>query len=374
MTIPSASPPSKRANGSGSVFLRGNTWWIKYHRAGKPYRESAHTDSQAKAEKFLRFRLAQIAQAKFTEPKLQRVFVRDLLPPFLADLGNKDGKDVGRVVGRWQHHLAPVFADLRVVDLSGAALNQYVEDRRQAGASNATVNRELSILKRMLHLGFQADPQTVSRLVPFPALKEAPPRQGYLADAAYDKLARECAQEGLWLRGMLAIYFNYGWRRTEVVRLKVRQIDLAARTIRLDAGATKNDAARTVKMTEEVFTLLTACVVGKSGGDYVFTRPNGHPVRDFTKCWTRACQRAGVPDLRVHDLRRTGARNLRRLGLAESTIMKVGGWKTNAVFKRYDINDESDLVEAARRLDQKRQTLWAQSGHNEPEVDPGRVQ
>lgn len=96
-------------------------------------------------------------------------------------------------------------------------------------------------------------------------------------------------------------------------------------------------------------------------------------MKDFRQTWKDVCERAGVPGLLVHDLRRTGARNLRRLGLAENTIMAIGGWKTNAVFKRYDMVSEDDLAEAARRLDEKRRLdqaeraqaeVWAQFGHN----------
>ena len=63
----------------------------------------------------------------------------------------------------------------------------------------------------------------------------------------------------------------------------------------------------------------------------------------------------------VHDLRRTGARNLRREGESETVIMKAGGWKTPSVFKRYDIVDEADLDRAAERLNEKRRRLAAQN-------------
>ena len=84
--------------------------------------------------------------------------------------------------------------------------------------------------------------------------------------------------------------------------------------------------------------------------DCVFTRDNGKPVRDFRVTWQNACARAGVPGLLFHDLRRTGARNLRRAGISEGLIMKLGGWKTRSVFDRYNITSLADLQDAARRL------------------------
>jgi integrase len=62
----------------------------------------------------------------------------------------------------------------------------------------------------------------------------------------------------------------------------------------------------------------------------VFTRPDGKPVRDFRETWANACKAAGVPGLLFHDLRRTAARNLRRAGIAEGIIMKIGGWRTRS--------------------------------------------
>ena len=80
-------------------------------------------------------------------------------------------------------------------------------------------------------------------------------------------------------------------------------------------------------MTDTVHTLLAQCVHGKGPADFVFTREDGKPVRDFRKAWGNLCAAAGVSGLEVHDMRRTGARNFRRDGIAESVIMKIGGWK-----------------------------------------------
>jgi integrase len=146
---------------------------------------------------------------------------------------------------------------------------------------------------------------------------------------------------------------SFAFRKGELLSMRVKQIDLSAGTIRLEAGTTKNGEARVVKMTREVSTLLTACVIGKKPDDFVFTRENGKPVEGFRKVWKAVCTRAGVPGLLFHDLRRSGVRNLRRLGVQESVAMRISGHKTRAIFERYNIVDEADLADAASRLDTK---------------------
>jgi integrase len=197
----------------------------------------------------------------------------------------------------------------------------------------------------------------VTGIPAFPRLKEPEARQGFLSDAEYERLAAATAEEGLWLRALLAVGCNFGWRKSEVLNLRVNQVDILQRVIRLDPGTTKNSEGRAVVMTNETLELLRALIVGKRPEDFVFTRKDGQRVLDFRCAWRNACVAAGVPKLLFHDLRRTGARNLRRLGVAEGTIMKIGGWKTRSVFERYNIIDQVDLADAAHRLDKKEKIL-----------------
>jgi hypothetical protein len=64
-----------------------------------------------------------------------------------------------------------------------------------------------------------------------------------------------------------------------------------------------------------------------------------------------------------HDLRRTAARNLRRAGIPETVIMKIGGWRTHSVFERYAIVSRTDIVDAMQKLQQSEKANQNQQSH-----------
>ena len=81
----------------------------------------------------------------------------------------------------------------------------------------------------------------------------------------------------------------------------------------------------------------------------VFHR-DGIPIRRWRTAWRTACQAAGVPTRFLHDCRRTAARNLIRASVPERVAMLLTGHKTRAIFDRYNIINEQELLDAGDQL------------------------
>ena len=130
-------------------------------------------------------------------------------------------------------------------------------------------------------------------------------------------------------------------------------MDLDAETARLEPGTTKNGDGRLIYLADELKGLLRAQwqehLTQFPDCPYVFHR-NGKRIRYPYVAWQKACKEAGLPDSIPHDFRRTAVCNMVRAGIPERVAMQMAGHKTRSVFDRYHIVAESDLREAARKL------------------------
>jgi integrase len=292
--------------------------------------------------------LAEVGSDPAESPRIEQ-----LVDDLFRDYRINQHRSLDDVKTRWHLHLKPFFGSIQATQLDSRLLASYIDERREEQASNATINRELACLKRMYRLAYLLTPPRVASVPHFPHLKETNVRQGFVTPEQYRKLVVHCPD--LWLRALLETAYNYGWRVSELLNLRFRQVNLISRTIRLEPGTTKNQEGREVTIESgRLFELLRLCVAGKRPEDHVFTRGD-KPIRDFRKRWQNLCTAARVPGLLFHDLRRTAARNLRAAGVAEEIIMRIAGWKTSSIFKRYAIIDKTDVRAALQQLERARQ-------------------
>ena len=219
------------------------------------------------------------------------------------------------------------------------------------GATNATINRELAALKRMLNLGAKQTPPKVDRVPYIPMLKENNTRKGFFEHG--DFLALKGALPS-YLQGLATFGYKTGWRVSEIVGLTWSQVDRDQGIVRFEVGETKNNEARTVYLDDELKKVFESqWTARKRSGKlipFVFPNETGDgQLKDFRGAWGKACEDSGIGKRLFHDFRRTAVRNMVRSGVPESVAMKISGHKTRSVFERYNIVNDADLKMAAQK-------------------------
>jgi integrase len=238
----------------GMIYQRGKIWWIKYYRNGKCYRESSKSVKKMVAKKLLDRREGEIAHGKMPSIQFDKVTFDELADGLLRDYRINQKKSLVRAE-RSVNHLKAFFEGARASAITTPIINKYIEMRMDVGAANATINRELSALKRMLNLGAEQTPPLVdkSRIPKIKMLDENNVRKGFFE---HDRFLAVRAALPEYLRGFVTIAYKEGWRLDEIETLSWDQVDRKLGIIRLEPGETKNDDARVAYLDDEEITII----------------------------------------------------------------------------------------------------------------------
>jgi integrase len=151
-----------------------------------------------------------------------------------------------------------------------------------------------------------------------------------------------------------------GMRAGEITSLRLDQIDIARRVVRLTD--TKNGSARTVPLTREAEKVLHMALSNPTRPDETETDTYtdlifyGEPGRngkrqayEFRMAWKKIIKDTKITNLRFHDLRHEAVSRLVEAGLGDQEVASISGHKSMQMLKRYTHLRAEDLVE---RLDQ----------------------
>lgn len=362
----------RRAKGEGSLLKLPNCryWYAQYYQDGKPKRVSTRTEIKAKALVILRGLMGDSERGLTSATDLKKITYGELRAGLLADYETQNRKSLkkradGSVTIAGLQQLdefmgyrkddpegRPDSPGPSVMALTTDKAREFVKARKaeKPSVGNAVINRSLACLRRMLTLAREENKiQTVPVIK---LLQEPDARSGFVKADEFEAMVKLLPTH---LQPL--IYFLYGTatRLGEALAIDWNQVDFDAGVVRLKGSKTKTGKARDVPLPSVVRMFL-----GKM-------EPKVGKVFDATNLrreWMKACTTAGVgkmipvegkpydpryEGLTIHDLRRSGIRNLRESGNPESLIMKISGHRTRSVFDRYAIASEDDLRNAMNR-------------------------
>ena len=353
----------KRVNKAGEVSYQVSVF-LGFDEAGNKLRQFETVHGTKKEAKAVAAKLEEARAQGRIVPGRKKTMVGSLLDDLLRDykLNGKDQEHLEE--GRITKSLRPWFGAIDANKLTTKQVNGYIDKRKIDGVTNSTINRELSLVRHALKMGMLAD--QVARAPKIPKLKEGKARSGFLE---YDEYRAMRDALPAHLKPVLTIAFYTGMRKGEILKLLWDQVDLLERVITLNPGETKNKEGRLLPLDGELLETIRMqrAIRDEKHPDcpWVF-HWRGKRIRDFRGSWEIACKKAGLwdaarvrgksgkrvggPNKLVHDLRRTGVRNLVRAGVPEKVAMAISGHKTRDVFERYNILDMRDLRSAMRSV------------------------
>ena len=170
-------------------------------------------------------------------------------------------------------------------------------------------------------------------------------RDRWLTREEADRLIACCAPH---LAAMVRFALATGCRAREIAGLEWNRVDLKRKTAWLDH--TKNGTPRGVPLNHDAISVLE----GERGKhpEFCFTY-RGNPVRwELTNtAWKTATAKAGLTDVRFHDLRHTWASWHRQAGTSCDELKDLGGWKSRVMVDRYAKFATENLEFAASRIE-----------------------
>jgi integrase len=336
---------------SAGLYLRGDVWHIDKQIRGTRLRESTGSSDLKEAEAYLAKRSEELRQAALYGVRMKRSF-RAAATKYL-----EESQDKRRIADEALHlkQLDPFIGSLPLDGVHMGSLRPFIEARRREGRKTKTINLALGIVRHILNLAASEwlDERNLTWLLAAPKvklLKVTDARQPY--PLSWDEQARLFAELPAHLARMALFKVNTGTRDKEVCHLRwdweVPVPELNTSVFIIPGQRVKNGEERLV-----VLNRVASSVVESVRGEhreFVFTL-RGRPVTMMNNtAWQAARVRAGLPQVRVHDLKHTFGRRLRAVGVSFEDRQDLLGHRSGRITTHYSGAELANLIESANKV------------------------
>lgn len=218
-------------------------------------------------------------------------------------------------------------------------------DAALARGSSYQANRILSHIRKLFNWCIERGIVEASPIIGLkPPTKEIS-RERALDDAEVARLLRACRNDVYPFRQYVPMLLATAQRRGKLAAMRWSEIDFEAKAWVIPSDRSKNGKAHVVPLSAFALEML-AEVPRFLDCDFVFTTTRKSPVSGFSKALRRLSEGSQTTDWRWHDLRRTAASGMARLGVAPHVVEKVLNHVSGiisgvaAVYNRHGYDDE----------------------------------
>ncbi|MFP4184436.1 MAG: tyrosine-type recombinase/integrase [Halorhodospira sp.] len=304
----------------------------------------ARVVSLREARELARQRLApSTSGAQEEESPTLEAFVETQYRPFARSYKRSYGTD--EILLR--RHLLPRFSEQRMDQVGRYDIQRFLQERLEIYRPS-TVNRLLILLRYLYNLAlrWEVPGVTANPTHGIDQLKENNKRERYLTADELQRLLQALESPyNPYLRSIVTMMALTGARRGEVLRARWDDVDLERAVWRIPQP--KATERRHVPLSEPIIELLQGLETWEHS-EWLFPNPRtGEPFGSIYSGWNRARKDAGLPELRLHDLRHSFASLLVNSGHSLYEVQRLLGHTQIATTQRYAHLSQERLLAAS---------------------------
>jgi integrase len=236
----------------------------------------------------------------------------------------------------------------RLDEINPLDLERYRRQRKQAGKSAVSINRELGFLRHLYNKAIDWEKTTLNPVKKVKFDREDNSRVRWLTVEEEERLLAQCVPQ---LKPLVITALHTGFRASELLSLTWGDVDFQQGIITVRAAYAKNGESRSVPMNKVLTETLQVIRINTPGTAQVFCNRKGMPYRSFRTVFERAVRRADIQDFTFHDLRHTFASRLVMAGVDLPTVKELMGHKDIKMTLRYTHLSAEHKQHAVRRLE-----------------------
>ena len=257
----------------------------------------------------------------------------------------------------FKRHLLPAFGATPMAQISKAQILHWVRSMRLAGYKPGTVNRALNLFKATMSKAFEWEIAGMERN-PAHGVKNLPDharKERFLTPhEAGDLIAALRLSENQMLFPFIGFLLLTGARKSEAAWMRWGDVRMesGAWTIPLSKSGKPRHvplSGGAIRMMHDAREIIARSQLRRSV--YVFPNPKtGKPFRDVYHGWDAARRRAGLQDVRLHDLRHSYASALVNAGRSIYEVQKLLGHADVRTTERYAHLSLNTLMKGAEQV------------------------